>query len=82
MGNNEIAAFNIAYKIIYMVHQFGLSVGIGTNVRVSMMLGAGDVVGAKRSRYVKLRWKFYDVPAGAVSCRVRRLGSWRRVRKV
>jgi Na+-driven multidrug efflux pump len=51
LGDDEVAAFNIAYKIIYLVHQFGMSVGIGTNIRVSNMLGAGDIVGAKRNSW-------------------------------
>ncbi len=37
-------------QIIYLCHQFGMSVGIATSIRVSTMLGAGDPAGAKRSR--------------------------------
>ena len=50
LGDDDVAAFNIAYKIIYLVHQFGMSIGIGTNIRVARMLGAADVAGAKRNR--------------------------------
>ncbi len=40
-------------QIIYLCHQFGMSLGIATSIRVSTMLGSGDAVGAKRSRCVR-----------------------------
>ena len=40
-----------AAQIIYLCHQFGMSVGIATSIRVSTLLGGGDPAGAKRARY-------------------------------
>lgn len=50
LGDDQLAAFNSSYKVIYIVHQFGISLGIATGIRVGIHLGAGDVALAKRSR--------------------------------
>ena len=51
VGTKELVAFTIAFRIVYLVHQFGLSIGIGTSARVVELLSSGDVAGAKRCRY-------------------------------
>ena len=47
LGDEDVAAFNASYKIIYMVHQFVLALGIATTIRLGIALGQGDSKQAK-----------------------------------
>lgn len=49
LGDDEVAAFNSSYKVIYLVHQFVIALGIGTGIRVGIHLGAGKAARARDS---------------------------------
>ena len=52
LGDDQLAAFNASYKVIYIVHQFGMSLGIATNIRVGNLLGSGEHYRATRTSWI------------------------------
>ncbi|EDQ93132.1 uncharacterized protein MONBRDRAFT_31051 [Monosiga brevicollis MX1] len=52
LGDDELAAFNASYKIIYLSHQFAISVGIASSIRTGIYLGAGQAHDARRSSWL------------------------------
>jgi len=52
LGDTELVAFNISYKVIYIIHQFVGALGQGTAVRCGIHIGAGSISKAKQSMFI------------------------------
>jgi len=52
IGNEELVAYNISYKVIYIIHQFVGALGSGTAVRCGIHIGGGSIAKAKLSMYI------------------------------
>jgi len=52
LGNEELVAFNISYKVIYIIHQFVGALGQGTAVRCGTHIGAGSISKARQSMFI------------------------------
>lgn len=64
-----------AYAIVF---QFSLSIGIGTNIRVGNLLGAGDVEGARKAAWCGVRLALLAAATAALGLGIGR-GQWPRL---